>query len=97
MQNKIERVTTVTRGKRNAMVEATVEKLARLRWTSNLIKASYSKRGEFTMRETLRQRANDARTRATQHADDTRNSARDEREQARHHVRHSTRDSERTK
>ena len=31
-------------------------------------------------RETARQRANDARTRATQHADDTRNSARDERE-----------------
>jgi hypothetical protein len=49
------------------------------------------------MRETLQQRANDARTRATQHADDTRNSARDEREQACHHVRHSTRDSERTK
>jgi hypothetical protein len=29
MQNEIERVTTVTRGKRNAMVEATVEKLSR--------------------------------------------------------------------
>jgi hypothetical protein len=31
MQNKIERFTTVTRGKRNATVGATVEKLVRLR------------------------------------------------------------------
>jgi hypothetical protein len=31
MQNKIERVTTVTRGKRIAIVGATVEKLSRLR------------------------------------------------------------------
>jgi hypothetical protein len=30
--------------------------------------------------ETVRQRANDTRTRATQHADDTRNSAHDQRE-----------------
>jgi hypothetical protein len=30
MQNKIERLTTVTQGKRNATVEATVEKLSRL-------------------------------------------------------------------
>jgi hypothetical protein len=37
--------------------------------------------------ETTRQRANDARTRATQHADDTRNSARNERERrANQHV-----------
>jgi hypothetical protein len=31
MQNEIERVTTVTRGKRNAELEATVEKISRLR------------------------------------------------------------------
>jgi hypothetical protein len=31
MQNNIERVTTITRGKRNVTVEATVEKLSRLR------------------------------------------------------------------
>jgi hypothetical protein len=31
MQNKIERVTTVTRGKRNVELEATVEKISRLR------------------------------------------------------------------
>jgi hypothetical protein len=30
MEKEIERVTTVTRGKRNATVEATVEKLSRL-------------------------------------------------------------------
>jgi hypothetical protein len=30
MQNEIERVTTVTQGKRNATAEATVEKLSRL-------------------------------------------------------------------
>jgi hypothetical protein len=30
MQNKIERVTTVTRGKRNATVGATIEQLLRL-------------------------------------------------------------------
>jgi hypothetical protein len=30
MQNEIERVTTVTRGKRNAIVEATTEKFSRL-------------------------------------------------------------------
>jgi hypothetical protein len=34
MQNEIERVTTVTRGKRNAMVEATIEEILRLRQTS---------------------------------------------------------------
>jgi hypothetical protein len=31
MQNKIERVTMVTRGKRNVELEATVEKVSRLR------------------------------------------------------------------
>jgi hypothetical protein len=31
MQNEIERVTTVTRGKRNVELEATVEKISRLR------------------------------------------------------------------
>jgi hypothetical protein len=31
MLNKIERVTTVTRGKRNVELEATVEKISRLR------------------------------------------------------------------
>ena len=37
--------------------------------------------------ETVRQRANDTRTRATQHADDTRNSARDQRKgRANHHA-----------
>jgi hypothetical protein len=51
-----------------------------------------SKRGEFTTRKTIRQRADNAQTRATSHADDTPNSARDERERARHHVRNSTRD-----
>jgi hypothetical protein len=51
-----------------------------------------SKRGEFTTRKTIRQRVDDARTRAASHADDTRNSTRDERERARHHVRNSTRD-----
>jgi hypothetical protein len=30
MQNEIERITTVTRGKRNAELEATIEKLARI-------------------------------------------------------------------
>jgi hypothetical protein len=30
-----------------------------------LISASYSRRGEFTTHETIRQRADDARTRAT--------------------------------
>jgi hypothetical protein len=44
------------------------------------------------MRKTIRQRADDARTRATLPADDTQNSARDERERARHHVQNSTRD-----
>jgi hypothetical protein len=34
MQNKIERVTTVTRGKRNEIVGATVEKLSRLCYTN---------------------------------------------------------------
>jgi hypothetical protein len=37
-----------------------------------------SKRDEFTMCEIAQQRANDAWTRATLHADDTRNSARNE-------------------
>jgi hypothetical protein len=34
MQNKIERVTTVTRGKRNTTVETRIEKILRLRQTS---------------------------------------------------------------
>jgi hypothetical protein len=34
MQNKIERVTTVTQGKRNATVEATIEKILCLCQTS---------------------------------------------------------------
>ena len=45
-------------------------------------------RGELTIHEITRQRENNARTRATQHADDTRNSARDQRE--RHVNQHAT-------
>jgi hypothetical protein len=44
------------------------------------------------MHEIAWQYENDARTRATWHADDTRNNARNERERARRHVRNSTRD-----
>jgi hypothetical protein len=47
---------------------------------SNLINTRDSTRGEFTIHEITRQREDDARTRATQHADNTRNSARDQRE-----------------
>jgi hypothetical protein len=59
---------------------------------SNLNNINDSKRDKFTTRETARQRANDARTRATSHADDTQNSVCDERERARHQVRSSTHD-----
>jgi hypothetical protein len=44
---------------------------------SNLINMRNSTRGELTIHEITRQRENDARTRATQHADNTRNSAHD--------------------
>ena len=47
---------------------------------SNLINTRDSTRGELTIHEITRQRENDARTRATQHADNTRNSAHDQRE-----------------
>jgi hypothetical protein len=47
---------------------------------SNLINTRDSTQGELTIHEITRQRENDARTRATQHADDTQNRARDERE-----------------
>jgi hypothetical protein len=47
---------------------------------SNLINTRDSTRGELTIHKITRQRENDARTRATQHADNTRNSARDQRE-----------------
>ena len=46
---------------------------------SNLINTRDSTRGELTIHEITRQRENDARTRATQHADNTRNSAHDQR------------------
>jgi hypothetical protein len=47
---------------------------------SNLINTRDSMRGELTIHEITRQRENDARIRATQYADNTRNSARDQHE-----------------
>jgi hypothetical protein len=47
--------------------------LSNINYNYYLIKARDSKRSEFTTHEITRQRANDTRTRATQHADDTRN------------------------
>jgi hypothetical protein len=47
---------------------------------SNLINTRDSTRGELTIHKITRQRGNDARTRATQHTDNTRNSAHDQRE-----------------
>jgi hypothetical protein len=80
MQNKIERVTTVTRGKRNetlVIVRTFNSILLNINYnfylvliksvtlTLNIVSMRDSKRGEFTTRETARQHANDVQTRAT--------------------------------
>ena len=61
--------------------------LSNINYNYYLIRARDSRRDEFTMRETIQQRVDDAQTSATKHTNAARDSARDERERrANRHV-----------